>query len=104
MHLVNDRPARWASERCVALPVVPARIDYNALHRGCSIVPGLTCCFAVVVLGGARASPGRVKKHFRRIKAETVCRVEWSVDPVSIDLAWLQVGHKYMPVMIGTVR
>ncbi len=103
VHLVDNGLCRWALQRCITLPVVCARIDHNALHRGCSIVPGFTRRLAVVVCGDDHTSAIGVEKHFVAIKAQTNCGIHWSVNPVGIDLARLYVVHKDVPVMISTV-
>ena len=103
VHFVDDRLRRRAGERCVALPVVQARIDYDALHRRCSIVALSLGIFARVIPRNNNSTTIRIEQNFGIIKAHSRRWIKWSPNSISVDLPSLHARNKKVPVVIGTV-
>ena len=87
MHLINEGKRCWLAKRCIAFPVVFRRIDYNALHRSCSVVPWLACGLSAVVVGDNHAASIGIEKNLVGIETQTIVGIEWTVDPISIELS-----------------
>src|SRR5215469_3075520 len=104
MHFVNDRPRRRPVKRRITFPIVRVGINHYVFHRAGSVVfrPS-NCCVAVVCSRYGYASAVRIEENLRRVEAQAVVRIARTFDPIAVDLTWLQIRHKDMPVMERTV-
>src|SRR5215469_32934 len=100
MHFVNDRPRRRSVERRITFPIVRVGINHYVLHRAGSVVflPS-TCGVAVVRCRYGYASAVRIEENLRRVEAQAVVRIPRTFDTIAVDLTWLQIRHKDMPVI-----
>src|SRR5438309_10944907 len=103
MHLVDDGLRRWTSERHIALPVVCRRVQYNAFHCRCSVVPMSTCCVPVVCFGDRDSMPVRIEQNFFGVETHTSGRIKRSMESIPIELSRANAGHKHMPIVIGAI-
>src|SRR5215813_5365644 len=103
MHLVDDGLRRGPIERRVALPVVSARINHNALHRLSSIVVLPARGISTVVGWKYHAKSIRVEEDFGWIEARSRLWVETAPHSVTINLARLEARHEHVPIVISKV-
>src|SRR5271165_3694141 len=87
----------------VTFPVVGARIDNHALHRGRAIIPVLNPLAGVVFRHGNPTAIW-IEQNLGAVKAAARLRIEWPTHAITVKLSRLQSGNKDVPVMIGTVR
>src|SRR5215472_6097407 len=100
MHFVNDRPRNRSVERRITFPIVRVRINHYVLHRAGGVVfPPSNCRVAVVRCRYGYASAVRIEENLRRVEAQSVVRIARTFDTIAVDLAWLHIRHKDMPVM-----
>src|SRR5215469_8130870 len=104
MHFVDDGSRGWSVQRSVIFPIVGIRINHRAFHCEGRVVSRLLCGFAAIVFWNDYSPAIGIEENLRRVEPQTICRIKWTRDSVSIDLAWLYVGHKRVPVVIGTIR
>jgi hypothetical protein len=103
MHLVDDRVRERPSQGRIVLPVVGGGINDDALQRRSDIVPRTTCGLPAAPRVPGDAFPVRVEQHLIRVETQSSRRIGRSSDPVGIDLARRDVGHKDIPIMVGPV-
>ena len=88
MRLVDDRLAPAMSERAVALPVVRAGVDHDALHGGRVIGPVARSDPAVAVRRGDRPAVW-VEQQPGRVEAQPLVGIPGSVGGEPVELAGL---------------
>src|SRR5207248_2237964 len=104
VHLVNDGARGGPPEGRIPLPVVSARFDDDAFHRGRGVVAFPPRSVAAVGLRNDDTVAVRVEEELRGIKPESALRNRWPFYPVSVNLPRHHTRHKHVPIVVRTVR
>jgi hypothetical protein len=101
--LVDHGLRKGPVERQIAHPIIAIGIGYDAFHGHGRIVTGPRGCPAVVSLWDRYDESVRIKEDLLGVKPGSVFWCEGPVSTIGIYLAWLQVWHKDMPVVMDAV-
>src|SRR5262245_18484952 len=104
MQLVNHGLGKGAAEGLVALPVVTAWIGDHAFHGRADRAPEPTSDCAAVVVGHGDGEAVRIEEQLLGIEPEPQLRCEGPVGTIAIELPWLEIRYKGMPVVIRAMR
>src|ERR1700719_3516816 len=103
VHLVNDGARSRPLEGSVTLPIVQTGVYHDVLHRGPAVVTLTSRGLAAIVLGNYDTPSIWVQQDLGGIKAHAGAGIKAALHPIPVKLAWFQIRHKYMPVIVGAI-
>jgi hypothetical protein len=103
MHLVDDGLCEGPTERRIALPVIRARIDDDALQDGGGVVSRLSRRLATATRRAGDAFPVGVQQDLVRVKAQPPRRIEGPRNAVAIELARGYIRDKRVSIMVRAI-